>query len=345
MNWRELIGAIALLATVISRDAPAADIASVSIEIVTEPGAALTASRDWYEVFTQLGISRLRIRSARGGETPGVEKVGTPRLPEYRVTAVLTGRNVLELPGGKFGLRDKARLKRWLDEIADLGPEGVTTERTAFGLTPSQLTAVQDDLRQRVDSSTQNADARKVVGLIANRLEHRLELDAGAAKRLQDVTIDDELRGVSSGTALAYVLHQAGLGFQPVRPPGGELHYRVAAVGPRVMIWPIGWKPAESPLKTCPDLFEQINVEVTDTPISEVLAALQPRLKISFLLDHAALRKDDTDIAKLSATLPGRRFSYARILQLTLREAKLTYELRVDDADQPLLWIWPNRPR
>ena len=334
-----------LLPSLLVATGSAAEKASISIEIVTEGGAGITASQDWYKVFTDLGVTRLRIRSAGGAETSAIERSGTEGSPHYSVIGVLNADNVLELPGGRFSLRDKQRLKRWLEEVADLGAEGVTTERKAFGLTPSQLSAIQDQFSRPLGFSTQGAPARKVVDHIARGLKQTVKFSPGTQTLLGEVTIREELRELSTGTALAYVLHQAGLVVTPQRPRGGQLHLVVNEPEARMPAWPIGWKSSKSPLATCGDLFEQINADVEDTPVAEVLEVVQERLKIPFLLDRAALRAKNIDISKINASLPGRRLSYARILQLVLGEAKLSYELRIDDAEQPFLWIFPSARR
>ncbi len=313
----------------------------VSIEIAAEPGLPIDASQRWYRALTDLGIGGLQIRSATTGDKPSITKQGASG---YRVVGVLLADNVLVLPGGRFRVTEIGRLRQWLDNLSDGGAEGVTQQRSAFGLLPSQLQRISDDLQRPVTTATQGVSASEAVGHVAATLGVPVLLDPQARTALASVEITDEVRGLSAGTALAMLLRPAGLALVPERPAGGELQYQVRKAERGVQSWPIGWKPANRPNQVLPRLFEFLNVEITGIPVSEAVAAIQGRLEVPVFYDRNALALHGIDPAKVPAELPSKRISYSQTLGRVLAQAKLKYELRVDEAEKPFLWITTFKP-
>ena len=318
--------------------------ANITFELVTKPGLPLTASQQWYKILTSLGVSGLRIRQAIAGDEAGIEQQGTKSAPRYRVVGILAADNVLYLPGGKFKTSDTDRLRKWLARVGDEGPEGVTEQRAAFGLTPRQLSEIQAVLKRPVRFATAGAAADKVAARIGKDLKLPLVVDAAARRELSAVKLSDELHGLSSGTALAVVLRPAGLALLPERPAGGELQLRVVAARAGQEYWPIGWKTKTGADKPLAELFEFLNVEIKETSVAEAIAAIQARVKAPFLFDTAALARHGIDPAAVQADVPEKRMTYSQILGKVLMQARLKYELRVDDADKPFVWITTVKP-
>lgn len=339
------LGIVLLIAASTATTALAANPpASISFELVTKPGLPVTASQQWYKTLTSLGISGLRIRQANSGDEAGIEQQGTESAPRYRVVGILAADNVLHLPGGKFKPSDTDRLRKWLARVGDEGAEGVTERRTAFGLTPRQLSELQEDLKRPVRFATAGVAADKVVARIAKGLKLPLVDDAAARGELAAVKVSDELQGLSSGTALAVVLRPAGLALLPERPAGGELQLRMIAARAGVESWPIGWKTKTGADKPLAEMFEFLNVEIKETSVAEAIAAIQARVKAPFLFDSAALARHGIDPTAVQADVPEKRMTYSQILGKVLMQARLKYELRVDDADKPFVWITTVKP-
>jgi len=340
--------ALALVTLCLPGAAPcawAADIKPrVSFEVLTLPGLAPTASRKWYEMLTGAGVSGLQIRAAGSRDKPGVTKQGTRAVPSYRVVGILSSNNVLHLPGGRFKLSDGAGLSRWLDKLRDGGSEGVTRRRSAFGLLPSQLQEVTTDLKRSVAFSTKGTTAASSAGQLADMLRFRLIVDASSRRALADVVVEEELRGLSAGTALAVILRPAGLVLVPEHPSGGTLQYRVKRASREAPSWPVGWKPSERPVKVLPKLYEFLTVEITGIPVSEAMQAIGGRIDAPLLYDRNAMALHGVDPAHAPAELPSKRISYSQTLRRVLSQAKLKYELRVDEAEKPFLWITTIKP-
>jgi len=321
----------------------AADKPRVSLVLLTKQGLPLTASQQWYKTFTDLGVEGLQIRSASPGDEMGIEQTGSDAAPRFKVVGILAADNVLYLPGGKFKTNEVARLRDWLENLGDGGAEAVTETRSAFGLTGKQIVEANDDLKQPLGLSTKGQRADAVLRQLASRLKHEIVIDAAQRKALAQVEVADELSNLTCGTALAALLRPAGLVFEPQRS-GRELSFLVRAPAAGRESWPVGWKPRVRPAKALPELYQFLNVEIKDTTVADSLAAIESRLKVPFLFDHNALAIEEIDPAALQAAVPEKRMTYSQVLQKVLQPAGLKYELRVDDAEKPLVWITTIKP-
>lgn len=333
-----------LIVTLAASAAAAAERPRVTFELITRPGLPATAPQQWQRALAEAGISGLRIRSGTGDDEMSIRNQGTGASPSYKVVGILSAGNVLYLPGGKFTLRETGKLRKWLDNLRDAGAEGVTARRGAFGMTPGQLRQIQDDLKRPVHFSTAGMPAVTAVRQITAGLGISLETDAGATRALAGVKVADELEGLSGGTALAAILRPAGLVLQPRRQRGGSLAYRLGKPRAGGDAWPVGWKPNKRRAEVLPALFEMLNVEIKEIPVSEALQAIEGRLQVPFLHDRNAMALHGADPATAAADVPEKRMSYSQVLRKILSQAKLRYELRVDDADKPFLWITTVKP-
>jgi hypothetical protein len=336
---RSLIASVFLCCASICLAAP-----RVSLELATEKGFPITGAQEWSKLLADLDVTNFRIRSATGADQPSIEELGDNKNPSYRIVGILTAKNMLVVPGGQFSSRDAGGLRTWLEKLSDQGEAGVTERRRAFGLLGKQLSEVHDDLKQPIDFTTRDVMLAEVVEKLKRRLNLPIVIDTASNQALQEVKLVDELRGVSSGTALAIMLRSAGLAFVPERPTGGDLQYHVGKPKDGGEVWPLGWPSQKRPFELVPDLYEFINVEISDTPAQEAIDAIAERLGIPFVYDRNAMALHQIDLAKVSASVPSKRSTYSLILQKVLSQAKMKQELRLDDADKPFLWITTVKP-
>ncbi len=316
----------------------------VNLEILTQPGLAPTAAHQWYEALTKLGITNLQIRSGNPGEEMGIETTGTGSSKSFRVTGILGTDNTLQVPGGKFGMRDYGRIQTWLNNLGTDGVEGVTAPRAAFGMTPSQIEHIHADLRRPVSVSTVGMTADQAVSAIAKSLRGPVRLAPGAGGELARVTLEDELRGITSGTALAAIARPAGLVFAPARQANGKIEYRIGPPVKGEQTWSIGFTPQQRAVQVLPAMFDVLNVEISEIPVSEALQAIQERLKVPFIYDRNAMALHGADPTAAPAEVPGKRLSYSQVVGKVLSQAGMRYELRVDESDRPFLWITTIKP-
>jgi hypothetical protein len=345
-----LLVCLTLSALVLGRVPTAAFAADVRIELelVTESGFPMTGSHQWSRFLAELDFDRVRIRGAARGGRPAIETTGPATARSYLVTGVLSSRNQLRLPGGTFTLRDKAGLQDWIRRLAEDGEDGLTEDRVAFGLTPQQLIAVHESLGTKVRAPMQGERLEAAIATIVQDADQRLAIDADVAGLIREGgVVQDQVQGLASGTSLAALLRPLGLGFAPVSSPGGTVQLRVMADREATESWPVGWPPSKvqaKPIDLVPKLFERLEVEIADTPLAEVLAAVQQRLNVPLLVDHLALARRQIDPAGARVSFSQPRTYYWRILDQTTRQAGLKVEVRVDEAGQPFLWLTTRGP-
>lgn len=304
----------------------------VEFELVTDPGFPLGGERQWLSMLGEIPGTTVRIRAGRGRERPEVTKVGERR---YRVVGILTSRNQLELPGGRFGLSDRERITGWMTRLGDEGATGLTAPRGIFGLTEEQLVDLHERMTAPVRFSTQS--------LPTDEFTMRLQRQVAVEISWKDTSpvrapVLDEFEGFSAGTSLALALRPHGLAVVPQRA-GGRTRLDIVRARKGGEYWPAGW-PAERPPKdTVPDLFKFLNVEIHDTPVAETLDAIQQRVNVPFFYDHNALAQHNIDLKTTKASIPSGRTFYKNILDKVLFKAMLRCEIRTDEAGKSFLWI------
>jgi hypothetical protein len=338
MGFRRLLRTANFLAAVLVASAALAAEPRVSLELATEPGFSPTDARAWSEMLTAAGFTNVRIRGGAKSDQPALEARGSGASRSFHAVGILTADNQLVLPGGRFRLSDRGRLEGWLAKVQADGEEGVTIRPTKFGLLPRQLVAVHEGLATPVGFSTKGKPPREVARQIADGLTFKFVTDpAGQQTLAAGQEVADELQGLSSGTALAAVLRPLGLVLVPEKH-GSELRLRIADGRSAKESWPVGWPPKGNPRETIPDLFKYLNVEITRTSLREAAAAIADRLKTPLLIDHNALAREGVDWNS-RVDLPKTRTYYYDTLDRLLSQAKLKFEIRVDEAGTPFLWI------
>lgn len=338
------IGLIATLAwgALISGTAPAvAAEPRFVFELAIQQGFPIANVRKWIEMVRNVPRSTVRARSAGVTEDVGVKNVGTEKAPIYKVMGLLTADNRLRVAGKRFGLGDRARLLKWAEQIASGGLEAAGGARNLFGLTSKELVDAHKKLSVPVLSETKKLSAGDAVKKIGARIRLPIDVDRAAVRTLQTgPAVGEELQGLSAGTALAAVLRPLGLSLVLKRERRSR-EVRLAIVPARTTkeSWPVGWATKISPRKAIPKLFDFLDVEITDIPLSDTLAAIQPRLKVPLLYDRNALAAEDVEPTEIKVTVPPGRSYYKRILDRALAQAKLKMVLRHDEANRPFLWV------
>jgi hypothetical protein len=180
---------------------------------------------------------------------------------------------------------------------------------------------------------------RQAIEKIGRQLMLPLQIDQRQLQAMdEDDKLTDELLGVSSGTALAYILRPRGLSLVP-RQSGGRAVYTVVEAQANEKVWPVGWPPEKPRREVMPALFEFLTVNIQGVSVAQALDAVAKRMKVPVLVDHNALARHQIDPAKVPASLPRSRTTYSLILRKVLFQARLKSELRVDESGDPLLWV------
>ncbi|MGW8258441.1 MAG: hypothetical protein ACWGMZ_13225 [Thermoguttaceae bacterium] len=326
----------------------------VRLELVGDARSAAMTFQAWGAALNRAGIANVRLRTATDTDKIGIEVQGTSDRPLYIVTGKVVSRNELQLPGVRFRRSQLHQLSDWLDDLAKNGPPEKRPKLGAFGLRAEQNEQVRKDLAQRVGFSTEGLALNEAVDKIARKLSIPLRferqkhigaaLDSELMRFLPEDKVEDKLRGLSCGTALAYLLRQADACFAP-RSDGNKLIYLIMKnSSARKETWTVGKSPEGPPMKILPGLYESHNVNVQNVPAAAVLETIGKRLKTPVVYDRIALSKHQIDPAKVLVNHPYKRTNYSLALRRMLFPVGLKFELRVDDAGAPFLWIHSLKP-
>lgn len=317
--------------------------ATISLEIVTGQGVQITAPQQWVQLLNGVGVTNVRIRGSRAGDKPTVETLDTRSGDAFRVVGVLNRRDELLLPGGKFGKRDRSRLRDYFSRLGADGAERLTAQQGRFGLTKEEFEIVYKDLGQPITNATAGESLRTIIDQASHRLSQPIVIDRLAAAKLDnDPSLAADYLALSYGTTLAALLHNQGLVLVPTKPRGERIEYRIVpqtAAMKAEDYWPVGWKSDARPRTLAPNLFTFINVEIDGFTLSEAIGAIEPRLGVPLYWDQQALAARRVDPDTLQVKLAKTKTYYKRILDKLLFQARLKLEVRTDEAGKAFLWI------
>jgi len=314
--------------------------AVVDLEVAMESALPITRIKAWASFLQKAGFTNVQLRSAKLTDMPKVKTLGRKESPTYVVTGILAG-DILHLPGGtfKYGQIDEAKL--WIKRLQGDGAGALTTQKGAYGLSRDQIVEVYDQLTLKVKAETAGRTTKEVIRSISRVWNLQVSVDPTARAQLfSEIPFNDELQGVTSGTAMAIVLKSTGLIMLPDKPIGSSVRIRITTPVKDLEFWPIGWESSQNPGKTAPDLFNELSVEIKNTELSKTVAAIGQRLQTRIFFDYASIAKRGISLDK-KVNVPAGKIFYKKILDIALSQAGLHCEVMVDEANQPFLWIAP----
>ena len=305
----------------------------------------LNTQQTWGELLADVGADHY---SLKGGQRtrvmPEVKTSEGRGGPAYEIIGVLNG-NQLLLPGGKFGVRDKQKIRDLIESIRVDGPNTALSEKMAFGMTAEQLVTLQQDLATAHQTSTAGKQPLEVIKAIATAIQTPIEIDPSAKKSLaEDSAVAEELLSLSSGTTLAAVLRPLGLVAVPRREQGRQAEIVIIDSREADEHWPIGWPLEGAPLAAVPKMFDQQDADIINYKLKTVLDIIEKTCEVPFLYDHNAIARHSVDL-DYKVSFKQDRVSYFAVVSRLLYQVRpqLKSEVRLDEAGKPFLWITTQR--
>lgn len=345
---------------------------NVKIELLIAPDGPRLEAQQWSKTLADVGYPA-RIRSPLLNDT--IEITETTRGPLRFVTIIgaLDRRGNLVFPNRAFSPDQAAELKEWLDDLKKFGAQGSPDGQPMWGLTRPQFEQLYSNLSRPVTADVKGATLQEALAKLDLPRQHPLSWNV-AAKRLLDEprlatkTVSRGVEGLTTGTALAFVLNEYKLGFRPERTPGGSIQLGIEPLPATALpgdddvqaLWPVGWDIKEEPtwergrkpvrdqdaepptrVKLAPSLFAMTEIGMRNVPLSTALATLEEKTAIPVLVDAPGLEvlRLDADTAKVN--LPTRRTSWSLALRSMTFPHRLQSEIRRDEAGNPLIWVTP----
>lgn len=314
----------------------------VEVEVIAQPGlSTASAAQKWTKLLGELGVGSVRVRGGQADERIGVQVEGKGDSALIRVTAAMNDRGTLMTSGGQFSLSDRVKLEKWIAGLsAGNDPKAKTT---VFGLTAEKYEDVQRQLAGRVNFSTKGMTPQKVVEKLSLSIKMPLNVEGTVELAMaSDEPVRDELEGLSIGTALAAIARPVG-GVLVARDVQGETQLVLAAPSGKES-WPIGWPPkGNDERRQVPKLFEFLDVSLEEVPAAEAIEAIIARLGVPVLYDHNNFVRHKIDMKK-PVNVPAGKSYYRKVLEKVLFQAGMKFEVRVDDAERPFLWVTTLKP-
>jgi hypothetical protein len=310
----------------------------VELVIIADAGGGIDDNQRWLEALSDVGADNVRI--TQGSSRPGIEEIAGSGGTTYRITGVLAN-NKLVLPKGRFGIRDTARIREYIASLRADGADVALAEKLAFGLTARQLVDLHTDLARPLTETSVGKTPGQILKLVQSSISTPLIIDPAAAAALQDdYRLEDELSGLSQGTALAAALRPLGLVMAPRREQGKATAIGVVPTLSATEFWPVGWPLEQRMSEAAPKLFERIPVNIQNYSLAATLPAIQKMLGIPFLYDHNSIALEGVDMEKIRVNVQAEQLSFQLILGKIFSQSRsMQFEVRADEAGKPFLWI------
>lgn len=320
----------------------------LEIDILSFSVSGDPSAQKWGKVFEDLGYS-VRIRNGQDAKHGVTEKLrGSLRF----VTASgLLGRDgKLSFGQSSFQLNESERLREWIEELKIYGAQGTPEGQPLWGLSRAQFAVVNDQMTNPLTVSTPGQSLPTLVKALQDdaqlpiRLHTTTTVWLGEAAHDRPITVD--VAGFTTGTGLAIALNEIGTGLRPVRTPTGQIEYEILALDQLKDPWPMGWEPhAETPRnQITPHLFEMGVVGFDNSPLSEVLAAIQIESKTPIVIDTRRSLAKKIDVTKLTVSSPRKKTAWALVVSQCVRQVGLYNSYRQDEAGRGFVLVAPFVP-
>lgn len=313
----------------------------VRLVLETAKDAPITAMQEWGRDLQKAGVANIRMIQQTRPTEPVIETQNFGGQKIYTVRGTIDRDGNINLPGAMFRTGQAERLAQWLADVGAKGPPSEREPVDKHGLTLSLTKKVGVDLATPIDFETDGLPMAEIIRQSNRRTRYPILATKSVMAKLEKEKIFNEMKGFPAGTTLAYLTEPFGLGLYPTEGKDGKVQYLIVKRATKqVEPWPIGWKPKQR-RKTVPGLFEVKNINVDRISIEQVLKEISKRVDVPYLVDETALARRKIDMSKTLVSFPNKKTTFDRALGSMMSRSKLKYELFLDDAGKPFLWVTP----
>jgi hypothetical protein len=321
----------------------------LEIEIVTpRQGANLLAAQRWGAFFRDQGeVVRVRepLPSDRvsATETPR----GTFRL--VKIVGVMDREGQLQVPGHQFRLDQPQPIQQWLKDLKTYGAQGNPEGQPLWGFTGAQFKEIYTALSQPVTTSIAEQPLGTALKQLPLPQQYPWKIHHTLTDRfpqLEAELVQDDVEGLSVGTAFSAVLVQFGLGFRPRRTPSGGVELVIQELSTIPDPWPVGWNVERTERQAiAPQLFKTIAAGFDNQPLEDVLLAISHQQEIPIIVERALCVEKEIDLAR-PVSVPFKSVTmWLAVLDSSVRQSRLEYFIRRDEAGKPLVFVTPFNPK
>lgn len=322
----------------------------VEFEVLVPRFGGALESQTWGPVFEKLGVT-VRFRQAILDDEPVVEERTRGTYRTVKVVGEMDLDGTLHVPGKAFKSSDTGILKEWVDELKTYGAQGSPDGKPLWGLKQVDFDALFIKLARPLTAEVEGLAPREALAKLAMPAEHPVRLNAAAEARLQGELAARPLRqdvnGFSGGTGLAIVLADFGLGFRPRRTPQATIELVVEPMADISDPWPVGWplEPKRPLNEEVPQLFDLVTAGFPDLPLQDVLNAVEQNSKTPIIVDYELCATKEIDPFTASVKFPEKKTAWFMLIRSVTAQARLTRELKVDEAGRVFVHVFPFVPK
>ncbi|MEZ6058256.1 MAG: hypothetical protein R3C01_16275 [Planctomycetaceae bacterium] len=330
----------------------------IDFTVLTPQFGGRVEAQEWSRVFANLGYSP-QFRSSILGDELSVTETVRGRVRTVKVLGEMDEKGTITFGTRKFSKSDGKQLSEWIDELKAYGAQGAPEGQPLWGMNKDQFSQLYAAL------SLKEKDAETSVGLPLAQAIGKLPIPEGFPVRVatsaekalgtevEGPAVRNDTRGLSTGTALAILLRDAGLGFRPLRTPTGNIELKIQRLSEISDPWPIGWPLPEPDAKgqaapapaAAPQLYKFVEVGFEKVALEDVLIAAGAAIEVPIIIDYPAMGEAKVDLQKLLVTFPQKKTSWSLMLNSILRQVKLTKVLMLDEAGKAFLDVTLFRPK
>lgn len=321
----------------------------VSVELLADKQAGGLAAQQWGQTFEKIGYA-VRIRRAILDEKPEVKERMLGRLREVTVIGKLDRSGKLVFPERTFSLDEATKLAEWLRSLEVYGAQGSPKGQPVWGLSQTQFDILYTALSQKLDEEVEGKPLSAALAVMKLPPDYPVRFTTAANSLLGDSPAQQPpvrmtLKGHSKGTALALLLSGYGLGFRPLRTPEGGIELSIESLEKTTDVWPVGWDLKETRLRTAPQMFKLVPVELQDVKLLDALEGVASLTEVPIHVDRRGITAHGIDVDEIVISYPRKRTSWSLLLRGITTPHKLTREFRIDEKGRPFVWVTAFVPR
>lgn len=300
----------------------------------------------WAKVFSDLNMTA-QFRQPVIGDEVGVTETVRGTLRNVQIVGVLNANGTVELGGQVFSLSQGPKLEEWLNELKAYGAQGAPDSQPLWGLNEKQFDSVYDGLTAVVAEEIEDLSLNDALQKLTLPAAHPLRISTAADAWLEGHPaglVKNRLKGFSTGTALAILLRESGLGFRPLRTPSGGVELSVEPLDSLRNPWPVGWDLEDDfyQSKIVPRLFQFVEIGFDEAALQDVLDACGAAIEVPIIVDEHGVKTKRVDLETFLVSYPKKKTTWSLMLNSVILKAGLKKVVRTDEAQKPFVYVTPS---
>lgn len=319
--------------------------------LIPANGTSSTVAQKWGSALSKSGISAV-FRTERAGDQNTLKQKVTGQTRWINIVADLEPSGKLMIGKKSFMLDEFEQFQQWINDIETFGAQGRPEGEPNWGLTAAQYDVILGLLSPVVEQNTAGlsiTDALKSWDNIPN-----LPLTFSATARAQLLNaptlpiIQQNVKGISKGSALSIVLSELNLRFYPRRTPEGAIHLMIETPEQIVEAWPIGYNleaMGTTRLKAAPSLLKIQTFDFEKKPIRLQWQETGASTGVPIFVDETSIREVGINLDQITISQNYQKLSSSLLLKKISIANKLDTELLLDEGGHPFVWVTPFIPK